>query len=265
MKSRLPKNFRVLSFAGLTLFLLLCSCRPFSSICGSGNIIEETRTVPYFHSIELKTSCTLTFIKGGPQELRIQAEDNILPIITTNVRHDGTLVIDTCDGFKSYIGIKVFAVMEEVLGFTISTSADIKGEVAFSCPSLKLVIGGSGSINIADVTTDSILNSINGSGGIFLTAHTESMDSTINGSGGIHLSGNGTSHSLRTNGSGNLEALDFDTLNYDIAILGSGDCRIFVRDILDADIIGSGSIFYKGNPGSINCNISGSGKLIKMD
>jgi hypothetical protein len=51
----------------------------------------------------------------------------------------------------------------------------------------------------------------------------------------------------------------------DIRISGSGDVEVNVKESLEANISGSGSVTYRGNPAHVNSHSSGSGKVRKMD
>ena len=65
-------------------------------------------------------------------------------------------------------------------------------------------------------------------------------------------------------GTGNFNGFPMTVKNCNVDISGTSNCEISVETSLDATIIGSGSVYYKGNP-SINTNISGSGSVIQMN
>src|SRR5437868_6453589 len=52
---------------------------------GSGEIDSELREVESFHSIRVKGSIDLFLTQAPEQIVRIEAEENILPLITTEV------------------------------------------------------------------------------------------------------------------------------------------------------------------------------------
>lgn len=62
-------------------------------LLGSGNVISETRTVEPFHSVELNGIGTLSVTQDGSPEVKLEAEDNILPVIRTRVEN-GILIIE---------------------------------------------------------------------------------------------------------------------------------------------------------------------------
>ncbi len=211
---------------------------------GSGVIVEEIRDVGSFHSVAIRGSCDLFFNKSARQELSVVTDDNILPLILTRVSHDGTLVIDARSSYSSSAGVKVYASMEEIRGFTIAGSGTINGEGSFSSRELLLVIAGSGNMS--------------------MNVRANKVSTTIAGSGTIHIAGKADYHNVTIAGSGNCEALDFIVSSYDIQIPGSGECRIHVKDVLNVLIAGSGNVYYRGNPSVINTTIIGSGNVIPL-
>jgi hypothetical protein len=211
---------------------------------GSGVIVEEIRDVGSFHSVETRGSCDFYFVKGATQELRVITDDNILPLILTWIRHDGTLIIESKDSYSTSAGVKVYATMTEIRRFTITGSGSINSESPFSPHELNLVIAGSGNMN--------------------LNVRAHKIWSSIVGSGNIHFEGRSEYHNLTIAGSGNIDALDLRVSSYDIQIPGSGECRVHVEDILNVIIAGSGIVYYRGNPSVINTTIIGSGDVIRL-
>jgi hypothetical protein len=213
-------------------------------VTGSGVVVEEIRDVNLFHSVEITGSCDLYFTKGATQELRVITDDNILPLIHTWVRHDGTLIIESKGSYKTRMGVKVYVSMVEIRGFSIIGSGNIYGESPFSPRELHLLIAGSGNMR--------------------MDARAQKLWTSIVGSGNIHLAGNAEYHNITIAGSGSLEAFDFIVSCYDIQIPGSGECRIFVEDVLNVVIAGSGNVYYKGSPSVVNTTIVGSGNVYRV-
>lgn len=241
----IPKKYLFVLF-GIAL-ALTWSCRNIGcddTIYGSGVVVEEIREVGSFHSVEIWGSCDLYFVKSATQELRVITDDNILPLIHTWVRHDGTLIIESKGNYTSSAGVKVYVSMTEIRGFTISGSGSIIGESPFSPQELNLTIAGSGKMH--------------------MNVRANKIRSSIVGSGNIHLAGRAKYHTVMITGSGSLESFDLLVSCYDIQIPGSGECRITVEDVLNVVIAGSGSVYYKGYPPVINTTVVGSGEVIHV-
>lgn len=64
-------------------------------------------------------------------------------------------------------------------------------------------------------------------------------------------------------GSGAVSANGLKTSEVHVQIQGSGMCKLFVEDKLNAIITGSGNIFYTGHP-VLDTHVSGSGQVLEM-
>src|SRR5262249_56131141 len=64
---------------------------------GSGRVSTDTRTVSGFSAIELRGVGNAVVTLGGPEALTVEAEDNLLPSITTTVSNN-TLVLELKTG-----------------------------------------------------------------------------------------------------------------------------------------------------------------------
>ena len=61
-------------------------------VVGSGNIVQETRSVTGATGVDLQSAADLTIEQGAPEELILQTDDNLLTLILTDVQN-GILVI----------------------------------------------------------------------------------------------------------------------------------------------------------------------------
>jgi hypothetical protein len=210
---------------------------------GSGNVISEVRNVGYFSGIRLSGSGIVYVTQGPDLHLEIQAEDNIMPIISTRVSGE-TLVVDTDYSFSSSFGIKIYVTMPDIHSFELQGDFKVLGQNRLHTGNLDIEITGTGYVEL-DVDADKIFTE-------------------ISGAGHINLSGSADSHSLVISGAGNLQAENLEVKVYDIVVSGSGNCWINVLQTLSVSITGSGNVYYRGNPGSVISNISGTGKVVKM-
>jgi len=67
---------------------------------GSGSVISESRELKDFNKIKLNLAGSLEITQGNEESIKIETDDNILPIIETVVKN-GTLKIRTIKG-KSF-------------------------------------------------------------------------------------------------------------------------------------------------------------------
>ncbi|MFC2142181.1 head GIN domain-containing protein [Acidobacteriota bacterium] len=250
MKKSLKTRFYRLSLfifsAGL---LMVAACQrghhsPVSPI-GSGALLRETRNVGVFDSVEMRTACHLFFSQGAGHKLHVEAEDHILPLIHTYVRPDRTLVIESLQNFDSSAGVKVYASMRDIRGFSIFGAGAVESQSSFSCRDLRLKLSGAYSVDM-DVDADRIF--------------TEAI-----GAGAISLRGRAEYHKITLSGAGVLRSADLDTLNSTIVLNGAGSASVRVRGTLDVTINGAGIVYYTGAPTNIRSQVYGAGQLVNLN
>lgn len=173
----------------------------FGGMRGSGNLISETRDVSDFTEIVLEGSGTVNVEITGTESLTIEAEDNLMPHLTSDVR-SGRLVLGTDSPLSTTRGITYSITVGTLEGVTIDgsgnvTSSDISGA------SFNAEINGSGTIDLIRVDLGSFVSKISGSGDIDVTGAAEDLRVSIPGSG-------------------TFTGVDLEAVNGNVTISGSG-------------------------------------------
>lgn len=251
------KNFHKLLIAmGLTGLSITAACNRFplgGCIEGNGEVITENRTLEPFHSIVVDGSMDVRLAQAGEQSLKLQAEANLLPIITTTIQN-GVLTISSKESYCTTKGVTVFATMPEVRSVAIEGSGDVAAEAV-------IVAGTTPSTGAA--ASGKLTFSIDGSGSISVPVQSDELTASIGGSGDVFLKGNSRAFSGEINGSGNIMAAELQTQQCTIAINGSGDASVSAANELRVTINGSGDVVYAGNPPILRTTINGSGDVRK--
>jgi hypothetical protein len=186
---------------------------------GSGNRITESRAVSNFDEIVLFGSGEVVVDVNGTESLTITAEDNILPLLTTEVQNDRLEL-----GTRSSISPTVAIV------YTISAAA-LNG----------VSIEGSGDITATGIDTDSFDAEISGSGRIGVAGTTRVLAVNISGSG--RYDGENLVASIATvNVSGSGDAVVNVAEDLDAEVSGSGNVEYLGDPTLMSSISGSGDI-----------------------
>lgn len=261
------------------LALILCVSQAF----GQG---KETRNVDNFTSINFGIAGKLILRQGSPQKVELSGSADILKEIKTEVS-GGRLTIEVKGrnwNWSKGDEITAYITVPNLTALGVSGSGDVIGETTFTTGDFSARVSGSGDAKLTIQASGSIDADISGSGDLNITGKCRSFRSDISGSGDLDLdlavgdravfdvSGSGdvkatgSADEIRTSisGSSRISAEDFQTNKANIKISGSGDISIAVKDEINADISGSGSVRYKGSPGKINSHASGSGKVSKM-
>ncbi len=248
---------------------------------------REVRTVDSFTKISFGFPGKLYLKQGSPQKVELEGDADIIEEIKTDVS-GGRLKIGRegkwFDWNSNNEKITVYITVSEIEAVAVSGSGNIIGQSTIKTNNLDLNVSGSGSMTLEFDATGDVDGDVSGSGNLEIKGKCKSFDSDVSGSGNIDLSGtvdntasfgisgsgkiraNGSADFVKADisGSGKVLAADLQTNRCEVRIAGSGDVEINVKNELNANISGSGSVYYKGNPNKVNANSAGSGKVRKM-
>ncbi|MGH8910660.1 MAG: head GIN domain-containing protein [Egibacteraceae bacterium] len=196
-----------------------------AAVRGSGQVVSESRTVSGFTGVALTGIGELRIEQTGDESLTIEAEDNILPLLTSDV---SARILRL--GTRSNTSI----VTTKPIIYRL-TVKDLSS----------LTVSGAGDATVLNLATTSFTAVISGSGNVTASGMAETQDVTISGSG-------------------TYTAEDLASDAAEVTVSGSGDAVVRVSDTLDATVSGSGSIAYIGDP-AVSQHVSGSGTITKRE
>jgi hypothetical protein len=247
----------------VTALFTLSSCENIweERIHGNGNQITETRTLTSFSQIQVNGDFEVQVDTGDESTVLIEADENLMDLIVTHVSGD-RLVIETRDGYNLR---PTRTIHLKVTTFSV-TALDVKGSGYLYCNGIKseaLELGMEGSGDLECYGVESALTEchMEGSGNITCNLETENLNAEIEGSGEIRMTGTAASSELRIIGSGDIRASQLASNVCVAYISGSGNIDTHVLSSLDVTIIGSGMVYYSGNP-AVESYISGSGDVV---
>ncbi|GAA4042656.1 hypothetical protein GCM10022281_24800 [Sphingomonas rosea] len=188
-------------------------------VSGSGRLMQQARAVAPFRRIETLGAENVTVQIGPRASVVVTADDNILPLVTTEVR-GGTLRIASRGSFRSRTPIRV-AITVPALDAYQST--------------------GSGNATITGIDSPRLALTLTGSGNIRATGRTGELRLGVNGSGNADVAGLAAARAeVTVHGSGNADVRAEQ--NLDAAVYGSGSINYAGRAAVQQRRYGSGSI-----------------------
>ena len=153
---------------------------------GSGQVATDTRAVAGFSAVDLRGVGQLTVTLGGTEGLTVEAEDNLLPLISSTVSGN-TLVLELKEGRPTRPIVFRLAARQIT---ALSTS-------------------GAGDIDAPDVTGASLRTNQSGAGNVRLERlSVQSLDSSLAGAGSLDANGTATRLTVNVAGAGNVAARD---------------------------------------------------------
>ncbi len=210
---------------------------------GSGVVKSQTRTVSDFHAITIEYPAQITITQGKAVSVKIEAEDNVLPGLITQVKN-GTLDIF----YKSDDGKYVNPTKPVKITIVVKSLDDIQ-------------FSSAGELTITGLKTDALNFSLNGAGKVTINEiTTKNLTLDLSGAGSLDATGTADNLDLNISGFGSFNGEDLHSKTASINISGAGSASIWVDDELDASVSGAGSINYYGSP-SVNKNVSGVGSV----
>jgi hypothetical protein len=216
----------------------------FSLVSGSGVVTSETREVNGFDRIEMSGIGTLYITQGEVESLKIEAEDNILPKIKSEVRNGilslGFGVDDWSDIVQPTKPINYYVTVKDLTRIELSGAGRVKSEI-IETASLKILSSGAGDIEINNIVA-------------------KELDVNLSGAGNCQVSGEVTNQSIDISGAGSYKAVELKSQVADVSVSGLGNVEIWAIEALDIQISGAGSVRYYGSPG-ITQEVSGAGSI----
>jgi hypothetical protein len=235
-----PSNGRTLTVPLLILALAASAgCSSILGERGSGDVTSEEREVSEFTGIELEGEGQVEIEIGPSSSLVIEAEDNLLPLLSSEVS-EGVLVLGTTREVDPTRDIIYHVTMTDLESLQVTGSGRILAP-AVNGESVAIGVSGSGEVHADDVAATLVEVEIEGSGSVEIAGATDTLVVSISGSG-------------------NLDAESLTAMTADVTIPGSGSVVVAVEDHLEVDVSGSGSVEYLGNP-TVDSNITGSGSV----
>ncbi|HEX4958621.1 MAG TPA: head GIN domain-containing protein [Lacibacter sp.] len=237
---------RLYAAAMLAMILFtVTSCR-WRSVRGNGNVITSNRNEGTFNGVKTAGSFDLYVTQGDDYSVRIEAEENLMKYILTEVEN-GELKVRVKRGvnLRPRQDMKVFVTAPRFKELGIAGSGNIIAETNLSSDSpMEFSISGSGDIRAIAVDAPKITV-------------------RIAGSGNASLAGSTRDAVYRIAGSGDIKCRDLKTENTEVHIAGGGNVWSYCSQNLDVHIAGSGDVHYAGNPVNVKQKIAGSGNMIK--
>jgi hypothetical protein len=226
------RNTNMKKYGYLFPILIILSFTACTGIKGSGNVITEPRDVRDFKRVSLSGSGQLIITQGNEESLTIEAENNIMPRIKTEVKGETLSLGYERDSWKL-----------EVIDIT------------------EAKLSGSGTIRASNVKTKDLGIDISGSGKVIIDRLVaEGLAVNLSGSGNFTLSGRVKKQEIRISGSAKYHAPELESQTVRVKISGSGKALVRASQSLDVKISGSAKVGYYGNP-RLTTDISGSGSV----
>ena len=263
----------------ISLLFLICglflvsSCIPTQTIKGDGNITTENIPVSEYDCLELEGGgMVVNYTQSdAPEGLEIKTDRNIFEKYEFNVENH-KLKIRPKKEFRKHTNFRptefmVTANSRNLKKLAAAGSTHVNINSPLQAEEFEAGLAGSGIIQFHDTASFTNLKiEIAGSGDfVGHKVYCEELNGDMAGSNTIVLGGTVGIAEFSIAGSGTVRAFDCTMDELECKIAGSGDIEAFVVNKIKAEIAGSGSVKYKGDPQDIQKKVMGSGKIEKVE
>ncbi|MCZ3367003.1 MULTISPECIES: head GIN domain-containing protein [Methanobacterium] len=206
---------------------------------GSGNVVNQSKNVSGFNQVSVDGAGTVIITQGDKESLTVEAEDNIMQYITTNVSNN-VLNIRITNPVVPTKPIKYYLTVKDLNSISYS---------------------GGGKIQSNGLNTNSLTININGAGeGSLSNLNVKALKIIISGAGKLTMSGTANNQDISISGAGEYNAGDLTSKIATITISGAGRGTVKVSNSLNAVVNGAGQISYIGNP-QVTKQLNGAGSI----
>lgn len=227
----------------LGLIMLAFAACGVGLVVGSGKSITEERELSGVKGVALSFVGDLRITQGDEEKLVITADDNVMPLITTEVRNSILTI-----GSKSTTGFQTTTKLQYDL-----TVRDLN--------SVRLT--GAGNAQMDGLKTDDLALAVSGAGSMSVqNVDASSVEAALTGLGSIEVSGNAARQSVQLSGAGSYDGSKLETGAADVTITGLGSATVWATEVLNAAISGAGNIEYYGAP-EVTKKVTGLGSVTR--
>jgi len=214
---------------------------------GSGNVVSETRKVSGFDEINVDFPARVLISQGTTESVKVQADDDVLPGLKTEVKNGELRIYYKRDGDK-----RINPTKTPVITITVKN--------------LKAVdFSSAGELIVDGLESDDLSISLDGAGNIELNdIAVKVLSVNLSGAGSTTASGTADDLSLNISGFGDFNGKELESKTGSVNISGAGGATVWVEDELSATISGAGSVNYYGSP-TVTKNINGVGSISQSD
>jgi hypothetical protein len=212
---------------------------------GSGQVTTETRAVSGVTAVALEGLGELTVEQGPAPGLAIEAEDNLLPLITSVV-----------EGSTLRLGFDRAAWRD-----TIRPTQPIRYQLVVA-DLQALTISGAGDARLGPLSTDQLALNISGQGDIIVDRlQADRLEVIVSGAGDFTAAGQVGQQAITLSGTGGVHAGDLESQRAEVTVSGTGDVEVWAEAELAILISGAGSVSYYGDPAIVRRDITGAGDI----
>ncbi len=229
---------------------------------GNGNVVTENRDAnENFQKLIASGSVSVFLKQGEEQNIEVEAEDNILPHIITEIKNN-ELKIKTEGNLSTEIGYTVYVTYVNLNSLKTSGSSFATIESTLSDDVINVITSGSSDVKVKSIESNEVTIISSGASDIEIdNVQSDKITLDTSGASDVKIIGETKEFVGTHSGSSDLHGKNLKTKHAKIHTSGSSDVKISIEESLEAKSSGSSNIYYYGNPSKVEKNSSGSSSI----
>jgi len=260
------KTLSVMFCAFLLLAFGIQAVQAGETVQGSGRMTQETRPIQGIARVDLATLGTLFLTQGDKEELRIEAEDNLLPYLVTAPEGD-ELVIKAREDveLKPTQPVRFHLTVKNLNALAASSAGNIEAG-AIKAERFLLVVSSAGNVTLESLDAPEVAAMLNSAGNATIKdLKAKDLRVTINSAGELTIeSGEVEKQAVTQTSAGNYNARGLKSRKAKALVNSAGNATLWVTDALTATVNSLGSLSYRGSP-AVEEHVTSLGTIRKID
>jgi hypothetical protein len=182
--------------------------------------------------------------QGNSVSVKVEADDNLLPQLTTEVRDDTLVIKNNTNDWSARVdpskSVKITITVKDLNKINFSSAGSLLVD-GLKSDDLQMVLSGAGEVVLREMEVHNFVVTLSGAGNIKADGAADDLKLTISGFGGF-------------------EGKNLESLTADVRISGAGNATVNVQEDLKAHVSGAGSIDYYGSP-TVAKTVTGAGSV----
>ena len=204
---------------------------------GSGTVIRNVRELSAFDEVETSDAYRIEFTVGSPQRVEVEADDNLVPIIRTEVR-GSRLVVSSRESIGTYTQLTV-----HITAPTIDL-VDLSGAAVF--------------LTSGSVETDRFEAHASGASRIELAKiDAGTMVFELSGASKVVSAGSARQIEIDASGESNVEARKLIAESVQVDLSGASTAHVQATGVVSGDASGGSGLEIYGSPREVSVDTSG--------
>jgi hypothetical protein len=229
--------------ATFLLFLIFTACGKNNT--DRGPIITKTREIPDFTSLMVVGDYIIYAEQDSISEVKIEAETEVIQGILTEVIN-GELIITDNGALANDFPINIYIKSPVINALTHDGRGSIE-KLTMVGDSVFVTTNSGGTIRIK-IVAEKVFIQNNGTGLFTIDVESQLLQFNSSSEGYSSFRGNSKYADFKLTNQGTVSAFDLEVSVFDLINSGVGFVQVNVSDSLNAVLMGSGSLYYMGDP-----------------